>query len=113
MSIDTITQEQFETYIKEDKTIILFLADWCPLCLEVFSLFETITREFSIDHPISGVKIAVADFDQHNLTNHQYGIYGIPTVAAFSSGELLDTWPGLRPAAEYQEILRLLHLYSG
>jgi thioredoxin-like negative regulator of GroEL len=113
MSIATITQEQFEAYIKEDKTIILFLADWCVLCQEVFSLFETTLPEFSIHYPITGIKIAVADFDQHNLTNHLYNIFGVPTIAAFCNGELLDTWPGLRPESEYREILRLLHLYSG
>jgi thioredoxin-like negative regulator of GroEL len=111
MSIETIAQEQFETFIKDDKTVILFLADWCPLCQEVFSLFEVLTREFPTSYPDCHIKIASADFDRHNLTNHRYGIYGVPTVAAFYEGELLDTWPGLRPEAEYQEILRLLHFY--
>jgi thioredoxin-like negative regulator of GroEL len=111
MSIETITQEEFEIYIKDGDTLILFLADWCPLCAEVFTIFQTLSEESYLAYPNHPVKIAVADFDMHNMTNHRYGIYGTPTVAAFSDGELLDTWPGLRPESDYREILSLLCQY--
>jgi thioredoxin-like negative regulator of GroEL len=111
MSIETITQEEFEAFIKDGKTVILFLADWCPLCSEVFTIFQMLSEESFVEYLDRHVKIAVADFDMHNMTNHRYGIYGTPTVAAFSEGEFLDTWPGLRPEADYREILNLLCQY--
>jgi thioredoxin-like negative regulator of GroEL len=112
MSIANISQVDFENYIQEGSSLILFFADWCSLCPVVNSYFETLSEELPPRYPHRIVKFAIADFDQHNLTIHKYGIYGTPTVAAFQDGELLETWAGLREEDDYRKILHQFYQYT-
>lgn len=73
--------EQFEQLKKEERTVFMFSADWCPDC----RIIEPILPGIEADYP--EYQFIYVDRDEFIEICQQLDIFGIPSFVAFHSGE--------------------------
>ena len=94
MSIQTITDSNFDDEIKNSKLPILvdFWAEWCGPCKQVGPILEEIGVEQK-----DKIKILKLNVDESPQTPQKFGVRGIPTLMLFKNGNLVDTKVGSLP----------------
>jgi thioredoxin 1 len=65
----------------EDKTMVLFRADWCPFCRRFKPIFDSYERKTTIK-----LAEAVINEDEDPLWD-RYNIKVVPTLVAFRNGK--------------------------
>lgn len=75
------SMEQYEQLKKEERTIFMFSADWCPDC----RVIEPILPRLEADYP--EYTFMEVDRDQYIDLCGELDIFGIPSFVAFHSGE--------------------------
>jgi thioredoxin 1 len=85
----------------ENAALVLFWADWCPLCIILLDLFG----ELAAAHP--GL-IAAINFDENPEIANRFEVYGVPTVIAYKSGKVIDIRPGFREKEQYLEMIECI-----
>ena len=66
-------------------------------------MIESLASEFD-----GRAKVAKIDVDANQQLALRYGIRSIPTVMLFDKGEVVDTFVGVRPKADYSASLEKL-----
>lgn len=69
--------------------VVDFYADWCPPCKMMEPAIEQLSTEFS-----GRVKIGKLNTDHNQEIAIRYGVMGIPTLALFKAGRLVDRMVG-------------------
>ena len=94
MSIQTITDSNFDEEIKNSKLPILvdFWAEWCGPCKQIGPILEEISNEKK-----DKIKILKLNIDEDPETAQKFGVQGIPTLMLFRGGNLIDTKVGSLP----------------
>jgi thioredoxin 1 len=82
--MENLTEENFKAYMKKDKVVIDFWADWCGPCKTLGPVFEELSKEIKTVH---FAKVNVDD--SGNLASEQ-GVRGMPTLILFKNGEEVD-----------------------
>ena len=84
----------FENDVLKSSTLVLvdFWATWCGPCKALAPKLDEIAKEY-------GEKVVVAkvDIDQNRETPTKFGVRGVPTLALFKDGELVDQLVGNHP----------------
>ncbi|GIN57698.1 thioredoxin family protein [Lederbergia ruris] len=75
------SMEQFDQLKKEERTIFMFSADWCPDC----KFIEPFLPRLEADYP--EYTFIYVDRDQFLDLCSQLDIFGIPSFIAFHNGE--------------------------
>lgn len=75
------SMEQFDQLKKEERTIFMFSADWCPDC----KFIEPFLPRLEADYP--EYTFIYVDRDQFLDLCSQLDIFGIPSFLAFHNGE--------------------------
>ncbi len=75
------SMEQFDQLKKEERTIFMFSADWCPDC----KFIEPFLPRLEADYP--EYTFTYVDRDQFIDLCSQLDIFGIPSFIAFHNGE--------------------------
>lgn len=75
------SEEHLQTEINEDKTILLFSADWCGDC----RVIEPILPE--LEEKYNQYKFIYVDRDKFIDICASYDIFGIPSFIAFDQGK--------------------------
>ncbi len=72
--------------------LVDFWAEWCGPCKALAPKLDEIAKEY-------GEKLTVAkvDIDQNKETPTTYGVRGVPTLALFKDGEVVDQLVGNHP----------------
>jgi len=93
-----VTDTEFSaTVLESDKPVLVdFWAEWCAPCRALGPVLESLAGEFG-----DRVTVAKLDVDANQNVAMQYGIRSIPTVMLFHKGEIVDTFVGVRPKADY------------
>jgi thioredoxin 1 len=89
----------------ESAALVLFWADWCPLCIILLNLFEELALSFP------GL-IASVNFDENPEVAKRFEVYGVPTVIAYRIGEVIDVRPGFREKEQYLEMIECICKYE-
>jgi thioredoxin 1 len=100
-----ITDQSFETdVLNSDKPVIIdFWAEWCAPCRQIAPIIKELAGEYG-----DQVTIAKMDIDANQSTPGQYGVRAIPTVLAFKGGQVVEQLQGLRPKADFEEMVKKL-----
>ena len=103
--IAEITDQSFEDdVLKSDKPVIIdFWAEWCAPCRQLTPIIKELAGEYG-----DQVTIAKMDIDANQATPGQYGVRAIPTVLAFKGGQVVEQLQGLRPKADFEEMVKKL-----
>ncbi len=102
-NVKSVTQATFsEEVLKSDRKVVVdFWAPWCGPCRYVAPEVEKLAAR----HP--DIKVVKLNVDEAPLIANSYGIMGIPTVALFSSGNLVARVVGAMPVERIEQQLGL------
>ncbi|HBU11239.1 MAG TPA: thioredoxin [Clostridiales bacterium] len=92
MSVEYISESQFQAEVMEDKGRVLvdFYADWCGPCKMLGPILEEVASE------ISNLKIVKINVDEAQSLAQQYGVMSIPTVYLFDGGMKAGKFVGVK-----------------
>lgn len=100
-----VTDQDFaEQILRSDKPVLVdFWAEWCGPCRALGPIVETLSADYA-----GRAKVAKVDVDANQQIAMHYGIRSIPTVMLFDKGELVETFVGVRPKADYEASINKL-----
>lgn len=98
----TFTDSNFTQTVEKSKGVVLvdFWAPWCMPCRIVGPTIERLAEEFD-----GRVTVGKLNVDENMSVATRYGISGIPTVAVFRDGKLINQMVGVRPEQAYRKAL--------
>ncbi len=100
--VTDVTDATFEGEVLKSETPVLvdFWAEWCAPCRAIAPIVKELAEEYG--EKIKVVKINIDDSPQ---TPGSYGIRSIPTVLAFKDGQVVNQLTGVRPKADFEELI--------
>ncbi len=84
-----LTDDNFETTIKEGVTMVDFWAPWCGPCRMIAPIIEELSEDFD-----GKATIAKVNTDEEQDISVKYGIRSIPAILFFKDGEVVDQMIG-------------------
>lgn len=96
------TESEFaDKVLRAEKPVLVdFWAEWCGPCRALGPVIESLAGDYA-----DRVTVAKLDVDANQNVAMQFGIRSIPTVMLFDKGQIVDTFIGVRPKADYQASL--------
>lgn len=100
MTLKTLTDSNFTQVVEKNKGVVLvdFWAPWCMPCRMVGPAIERLAEEFD-----GRVTVGKLNVDESMSVATRYRISGIPTVAIFRDGKLINQMVGVRPEQAYRK----------
>ena len=92
-AIKIVTDESFEADVLQNPkpVIVEYWAQWCPPCRMVAPVLEEIAREHA-----DKIDVVKLNIDENPATMQKYGVLGVPTMHAFSGGQVVRQVTGSR-----------------
>jgi putative thioredoxin len=110
MSSDHIIQvneNDFEyevlSYSQNTPVVVYFWAEWCKPCKLLGPMLEALAYEAN-----GAFRLAKLDVDNNPNLAVQYGVRSLPTVKAFSEGEVVSEFVGAQPNQRVRDFLSRL-----
>ncbi len=102
------TDENFKSEVLDSTIPVLvdFWASWCAPCHIIAPVIEEIASEYE-----GLVKVAKLNTDENSITASEYHIMGIPTMAIFVNGKMVDQIVGVVP--KHQIVDKLNYYMQG
>lgn len=96
-----ITSENFDSFLRSDRTILLdFYADWCAPCRALSPVVEEFSRE-NPEIPVGKINV---DMQQDLAT--RYGVMSIPTLIVLRSSKIAARATGVRSKEQIREMIQ-------
>jgi putative thioredoxin len=103
-NIISVNEADFEyevvAYSQNTPVIVDFWADWCRPCKLLSPLLEQLTNEFN-----GSFRLAKVDVDANPNIALRCKVHTLPTVVAFSEGNLVANFAGLQPESRIREFI--------
>jgi thioredoxin-like negative regulator of GroEL len=100
MNLTDIDLKTFIELQKKGNVLLLFRADWCPLCILLIETFKELARKFD-GKPF----FAMVDIDREKQLVSMFGVSGVPTVVAVYEQKIMDIRTGFRETEEYIDMI--------
>ncbi|OGX15005.1 MAG: thioredoxin [Omnitrophica WOR_2 bacterium RBG_13_41_10] len=81
--------------------LVDFWAEWCGPCLMLAPVIEQIAEEYK-----GKLKVCKLNVDEARKTASSYNIMGIPTVAIFKNGKVVDKFIGAPSKTELESAIK-------
>jgi thioredoxin 1 len=102
MPVSSITDATFEGEVLSSGTPVLvdFWAPWCRPCHALAPILDEIAEEHA-----GSIKVVKIDTDENPEAAERYRVSGLPTIAVFIGGELVQSVVGAQPKSSLLEQL--------
>jgi putative thioredoxin len=87
-------------YSQNSPVLVDFWAEWCQPCKTLSPLLELLTSEAE-----GGLRLAKVNVDQNPNLAQLFNVRSIPTVKAFSQGQVVGELVGLQPEERLREFI--------
>jgi thioredoxin 1 len=102
--VNILTDANFWQTIQQTKLAFVdFFGQWCAPCKTLAPMFAELAKDYE-----GQVYFAKLDIDRNRRTTTQFGVQSVPMVIVFKDGKPIGKLPGLRPFADYDNILQQL-----
>jgi len=88
------------SYSQNSPVLVDFWAEWCQPCKTLSPLLERLTAEAE-----GGLRLAKVNIDQNPNLAQMFNVRSIPTVKAFSQGQVVAEFAGLQPEERLREFI--------
>ena len=103
-NIISVTEADFEyeviAYSQNTPVIVDFWADWCRPCKQLSPILEKLTEELQ-----GSFRLAKVDVDTNPNLALRCKVRSLPTVVAFSSGNIVADFAGLQPEHRIRDFI--------
>lgn len=89
--IKHLTNEDFNSEIKEGMVLVDFYADWCGPCRMLSPVIEELARE------LPDLKVIKVNVDEREDVAKMFGVMSIPTLILFRDGQMDKKQVGFIP----------------
>ena len=87
--------------LKSNQPVLVdFWAEWCGPCKALAPKLDEIAKEYD-----GKLTVAKVDIDQNKETPTAYGVRGVPTLALFKDGQIVDQIVGNHPKENITALL--------
>ena len=99
----SINDSNFKQEVLEESLPVLvdFWAVWCGPCLRLAPVIEQIAEEYK-----GKLKVCKLNVDEAPKTASSYDIMGVPTLAIFKNGEIVDKIIGALSKTELETTIK-------
>lgn len=97
-----VTDQTFEREVVESDipVIVDFWGEHCPPCRQISPMLRDFAGEYA-----GRVKIVKVNSDENGETMVRYQVMALPTILAFSGGQVIGQIVGARPKKDFKEII--------
>ncbi len=89
--IKHLTNEDFNSEIKEGMVLVDFYADWCGPCRMLSPVIEEVAKE------LPDLKVIKVNVDEREDIAKMFGVMSIPTLILFRDGQMDKKQVGFMP----------------
>jgi len=100
-SVQELTNNKFDKFIKEGVVLIDFSADWCMPCLIMAPIVEELSEKFE-----GKIKFGKVDVGENQEIAQKFNVSSIPNFILFKDGEVADQFVGSMSAEELEDKLK-------
>jgi thioredoxin 1 len=88
--IKELTSDNFDEFVKDDKTVVDFWASWCGPCKMMGPVFDEVAKELK-----DKAKFGKVNIDEEGELAQRFHVMSIPTLLFFREGRQEDRATGV------------------
>jgi thioredoxin 1 len=96
-----LTDDNFESFVKNGVSVVDFWADWCAPCKVQGPIINELAEEIK-----DRANIGKLDIEKNRSIARKYGIQNIPTILIFKNGEPVHKLVGVKPKPALMKALQ-------
>ena len=100
-----LDSKNFDSFIKDDKVVVDFWAEWCGPCKMMSPIFEEAAVEMKGE-----AKFGSVDVDGNQETAQKFGVMSIPTLIFFRDGKQVERVTGV---VDKEDLIKKVEEISG
>jgi thioredoxin 1 len=100
--LDDVTDATFEAEVLASRipTLVDFWGDHCPACRQISPILRDLAAQYE-----GRLRIVKIHATENASAAARYGVMAMPTVLAFSGGQVMGQLVGARPKAAFVEMI--------
>ena len=99
--VPELSKKEFETFIKENLTLVDFTADWCMPCLMMSPVMDELSEKFK-----GKIKFGKVNIEDNQEIAQRFNIVSIPNFILFKNGEQIEQSIGSMSLEEFEKKLK-------
>lgn len=100
-SVQELTNNKFNDFIKEGISLVDFSADWCMPCLMMAPIVEELSEKFG-----GKIKFGKVDVGENQEIAQKFNVSSIPNFILFKDGEVIEQFVGSMSSEELEGKLK-------